>query len=264
MEVPHLGRDSHGIEAVVRVHPAIVRTVVALVAADDADSPGRGELNLERRHRARVLPLACDNSRALAADRFEHPQRHVAIFVAHVCDAPPVRRPARGRRIEVAECQRELRIAGERREPQLMPLTTLVAAVEHPPAIRRDLGARAPAGFFVQEALHPPGPVGGRAACIASAVSDLAIRDEYEALAVRRPRRIDRVIVLRVVVTRDLALVRRDDCTRRPQPDTIERRDEQVEVTVAGRRYVRQSRAVGRIARLDVDCVRRRQLLRRA
>jgi hypothetical protein len=39
------------------------------------------------------------------------------LFVADVRDAPSVRRPARLRRVEIAERQWQLRIACERRQP---------------------------------------------------------------------------------------------------------------------------------------------------
>ena len=217
------------------------------------------------RHRTRVL-ASCAASTALRAPPTTSmdPQPQIAVFVADVRDASSVGRPARVRRVELAERQRQLRIAGERRQPQLMPLTSLVAAVQHAPAVRRDFRSRAPAGFFVHEAFELARAVDRGAAQVAGAVRDLAIGNEHEPLAVRRPRRIDRVIVLRIVVARDLALARRDDGARRAELAGFDRCDEQIEVTAAGRRHVSEPLAVGRVARLEVDGVGRRELLRRA
>src|SRR5918993_2875398 len=98
-----------------------------------------------------------------------------------------------------------------------MPLTSLIAAVQHATAIGRDFRSRAPAGFLAHEAFELARAVDRGAAQVAGAVCDLAIRDEHQPLAIRRPRRIDGVIMLRIVVARDLALARLDDGTRRTE-----------------------------------------------
>src|SRR5690349_14000223 len=144
-----------------------------------------------------------------------------------------------------------------------MPLASLITAVEHAPAVGRDLRAGPPARLFVHEALEVARIIDRNAAQVTGAVGDLAIRQEHQALAIRRPRGIDRVIVLRIVVARDLAFAWRDDRTRRAEAALlVEWRDEQLEMTGRGCRHVSEALAVGRKARLHGDGVRARELLR--
>ena len=106
------------------------------------------------------------------------------------------------------------------------------------------------AARFERDAADRPGTVG-----------ILAVGHEHEILAIRRPRRIDRVIVRRIVITRDRALARRDDGARRAKSGRSELGDVEIEVAGARGRNECNAAAVRRIPRLHLHSLRPGELL---
>ncbi len=178
-----------------------MRTAVAAHARIRAPAPcdpaRRGSRSSRRAWGSRCLRRFATTG-VRATDRVQDEQLGVAALVADVGDPLAVRRPARVAPIEVAERQRQWRGAVGRREPELVPL---------PPVVARDTAtcaavrAQAPAGRSSDvsslstratiAAGRRPRPTRCRRCPRRSRVAD-----EVDALAVRRPRRVDRVIVL--------------------------------------------------------------------
>src|SRR5688572_29733618 len=161
---------------------------------------------------------ARDDPLALAAGDGHRPQRRVAGLVGDVSDPRAVWRPARRGRVELTVCELNGLGALTEREPELVPLPSVVAAVDDAPGRAIPVWPGLPGGFLIVDfargrtctSFHPPQP--------ARSVDPAAIRDEDQFLAVGRPRRRQVVIEAAVVVARLAAVPILGDAYRRIQP----------------------------------------------
>jgi hypothetical protein len=125
-----------------------------------------------------------DDRRLRPADHLLDDERRIAMLVADPGDARAVRRPACVAAVEFAEGERQRRSARRRREPELMRLPAVVARVQEPPAIRCDLGARAPARLLAQHLAAVRRIISRHRHQVAAAPRNLRISDEVDSLAV--------------------------------------------------------------------------------
>src|SRR6476620_1611827 len=94
------------------------------------------------------MPLCCSDASPRAAEDFLDPERGIAVLVTDITNPSAVRRKARLSPIEVTEGQWERCGTLHGRQPELLPLATVITAEQNPPAIRCDLRLRAPRRFF--------------------------------------------------------------------------------------------------------------------
>src|SRR5215510_14946056 len=155
------------------------------------------------------MPLPRIDASPRAAEDFLDPERGIAVLVTDITDPSAVWRKARLGPIEVTEGQWERCGTLHGRQPELLPLATVITAEQNLPAIRCDLRLRAPRCFFTKDFFQILWRVHSHGPDIAGSISDFPIRDEQQALTIGRPGRIDRVIGRRVVIAIDLARVLR-------------------------------------------------------
>src|ERR1041384_8265060 len=163
------------------------------------------------------MPLRGSDSSPRAAEDFLDPERGVAVLVTDITNPSAVWRKARFGPIEVTEGQWERCGTLHGRQPELLPLATVITAEQNPPAIRCDLRLRAPRCFFTKDFFQILWRVHSHAPDITCSISDFSIRDEQQALTIGSPRRIDRVIGRRVVIEIDVAGVLRQQASRDAQ-----------------------------------------------
>ena len=233
-----------GIRAAVARHDRHARRRALAVLVDDVES--------EFRLRRPVVALRRHHVLAGAAQRLDHAQRGVAVAVVDDGDARAVRRPARVAAVERAEAQRQRRGAVGGGQPQLLVLAAVVAGIEQAPAVRRQLGPRAPAGFLAQHAATLRGMVDIHGEDVAGAPADLRVADVVDRPAVGRPGRIDGVVEGRVVVAVQRALALAQQQVRVVQAGGIDVGEEQVEVAGALSRHPGEPLAIRRQPRLHV------------
>src|SRR4249919_1430476 len=94
------------------------------------------------------MPLRCSDASPRAAEDFLDPERGIAVLVTDITNPSAVWRKARLSPIEVTEGQWERCGTLHGRQPELLPLATVITAEQNPPAIRCDLWLRAPCRFF--------------------------------------------------------------------------------------------------------------------
>src|SRR5262245_29328483 len=153
------------------------------------------------------MPLRCSDASPRAAEDFLDPERGISVLVADITNPRAVWRKARLGPIEITKGQWERWGTLHGRQPELLPLATVITAEQNLPAIRCDLGLRAPRCFFTKDFFQILWRVHSRGPDIAGSISDFSIRHEQQTLAIGRPRRIDGVISGRVIVTIDLTRV---------------------------------------------------------
>src|SRR6476619_3611812 len=164
------------------------------------------------------MPLRGSNASPRAAEDFLDPERGIAVLVTDITNPSAVRRKARLGPIEVPEGQWERCGTLHGRQPELLPLATVITAEQNPPAIRCDLRLRAPRCFFTKDFLQILWRIHSHAPDITCSISDFPIRDEPQALPIVRPRRIERMGVGGVVIAIDVAGVCRHQTARAAQP----------------------------------------------
>src|SRR5215475_5372450 len=128
------------------------------------------------------MPLPRIDASPRAAQDFLDPERGVAVFVADITNSSAVWRKARLGSIELTECQWERCGTLHRRQPELLPLATVITAEQNAPAIRCDLRLRAPRCFFAEDFLQIFGRVHSHRPDIAGSISHLSVRHEQQAL----------------------------------------------------------------------------------
>src|SRR6516162_3317365 len=85
-----------------------------------------------------------------AAEDFLDPERGIAVLVTDITNPSAVWRKARLGPIEVAEGQWKRCGTLHGRQPELLPLATVITAEQNSPAIGCDLRLRAPRCFFAE------------------------------------------------------------------------------------------------------------------
>src|SRR6476661_10354467 len=111
-----------------------------------------------------------------------------------------VRRPARRRGVELTVGELDRVAAGRRKEPQLIPLPTMVAAVDDARPVARPVGTRLPCRLLEMQLARSCAGAGFHAPDAAGAVDAPAIRHEDELAPVGRPRWREVVVEGAVVV----------------------------------------------------------------
>src|SRR5215831_430916 len=149
------------------------------------------------------MPLRGSDASPRAAEDFLDPERRIAVLVTDITKPSAIWRKARLGPIEVTEGQWERCGTLHGRQPELLPLATVITAEQNPPAIRCDLRLRAPRCFFAEDFLQIFGRVHSHRPDIAGSISHLSVRHEQQALTIGRPGRIDGVVGGRVVITID-------------------------------------------------------------
>ena len=134
-----------------------------------------------------------------------------------------------------------------------MRLLAAVAAIEQAFAVRSQFRPRAPCGFLAEHSPGLRGVMHRHGENIAGAPGDFRIADEVDDFAIRRPRRVHRVIERGIVVAIDRALALAQKQAGVVQAFRVDIGDEQVEMPGALRGYPDQALAVRRYSRLDVD-----------
>ena len=138
------------------------------------------------------MPLRCSDASPRAAEDFLDPERGIAVLVTDITNPSAVWRKARLSPIEVAEGRWERCGTLHGRQPELLPLATVITAEQNPPAIRCDLRLRAPRRFFNKDFCQIFWRVHSHAPDITGSISDFPVRDEQQALTIGSPGRIDR------------------------------------------------------------------------
>src|SRR4029078_2435276 len=97
------------------------------------------------------MPLRCSDASPRAAEDFLNPERGIAVLVTDIANPSAVWRKARLGPIEVTEGQWERCGPLHSRQPELLPLATVITTEQNPPAIRCDLWLPAPCRFFAED-----------------------------------------------------------------------------------------------------------------
>src|SRR2546429_5590473 len=130
------------------------------------------------------MPLGSIDASSRAANDLLDPERGIALFVADVANLAAIWRKARLGTIELAEGQWERCGTLHGRQPELLPLATVITAEQNPPAIRCDLRLRAPRCFFTKDFFQFFGCFHSHAPDITCSISDFPIRNEQQALTI--------------------------------------------------------------------------------
>src|SRR5215813_9466688 len=133
------------------------------------------------------MPLPRIDASARSANNLLDPERGIALFVADVPNPIAIWRKARLGPIEVTEGQWERCGTLHGRQPELLPLTTVITAEQNLPAIRCDLWLRAPRCFFTQDFFQILWRVHSHGPDIAGSISHLSIRHKQQTLPIGRP-----------------------------------------------------------------------------
>src|SRR5215471_17796812 len=96
------------------------------------------------------MPLLRIDAGPHAANDLLDPERGIAVLVTDITNPSAVWREARLGPIEVTEGQWERCGTLHGRQPELLPLATVITTEQNPPAIRCDLRLRAPCRFFIK------------------------------------------------------------------------------------------------------------------
>ena len=246
------------VERLVGVAPSIVGRVRSPVGAGHRDPGGQrtpatvDHLHAQPPHGPVVAAPGGEDPLPPSPRHVDHPERGVTTFVRDVRDPPAVVRPARRRGIElpVGERKHVAPLAGH--EPQLIPLTAHVGAVNDAGAVGGPVGVGFPRGFLVADLAQRR--TGGRrhAPEAAAAVDMPAIGDEDQLPPVGRPGGRQIVIPRAVVIARQLAVVVLCEPGGFAGRAAIHRRREYVPAAVIRGGDECDAVAVGRPARLHV------------
>src|SRR4030095_4270034 len=205
------------------------------------------------------MPLRCGDASPRAAEDFLDPERRIAVLVTDITNPSAVWRKTRLGPIEVTEGQWERCGALHGRQPELLPLATVITTEQNPPAIRCNLRLRAPCRFFTKDFFQILWRVHSHAPDITGSISDFPIRDEHQVLTIRRPRRIDRVIGRRVVIAIDVAGVLRHQTSRTVQLIISNLCEIEIEMATVSGGNESDLAVIRRIARFDIDVALRGQ-----
>ena len=211
VEIPGLDGLTLGDHEVVCVDPRVVGCIEARAAVGDRHARGQAarrlvhHLQVQVATRPQVATFANLHRLLTARIGVDEPEGRVAIPIGDEGNRLVVGRPA-GVRVVVIPVRQRKRVApADRQQPELLPLSSDIAAVDDSRAVPRRVGPRAPRRFLV---VQEPGLT--RSVCrqsnqVAGAMCKFAVRDEDDLLAVARPRRVDRMIEGAVVVARNRA-----------------------------------------------------------
>src|SRR5439155_15555425 len=97
------------------------------------------------------MPLGGVDANSRATNDLLNPERGIALFVADVANLAAIWRKARLGTIELAEGQWQRSGTLHGRQPELLPLATVITAEQDSSAIRCDLRLRAPRRFFAED-----------------------------------------------------------------------------------------------------------------
>src|SRR5215472_15103684 len=205
------------------------------------------------------MPLHGSDASPRAAEDFLDPERGIAVLVTDITNPSAVWRKARLGPIEVTEGQWERCGTLHGRQPELLPLATVITAEQNPPAIRCDLRLRAPRCFFTKDFFQILWRVYSHGPDIAGSISDFPIRHEHQAPTIGSPRRIDRVIGGRVVIAIDVAGVFRHQTSRATQAIVSNFCKIEIEMGAVSGGHESDLAVIRRIARFDIDVAMRGQ-----
>src|SRR6266480_363957 len=205
------------------------------------------------------MPLRGSDASPRAAEDFLDPERGIAVLVTDITNPSAVWRKARLGPIEVTEGQWERCGTLHGRQPDLLPLATVITAEQNPPAIRCDLRLRAPRCFFTKDFFQILWRVHSHAPDITCSISDFPIRHEHQAPTIRRPGRIDRVIGRRVVIAIDVAGVLRHQTSHAAQPIVSNLCEIEIEMATVSGGNESDLAVIRRVAWFDIDVAMRSQ-----
>src|SRR2546429_378766 len=157
MEVGVLVRPLGPAERPIRMPPPAARRVPTAVLSyhgqprRDRSSAPIDDIDSQRPHRPAIMPLTRFDPPLLAARHIDDPQRRIAALVGDVSNVLAVVRPARRGRVELAIGERKWIAALARHQPQLIPLSAEVGAVNDSLAIGRPIWPSLPGRFFVAQ-----------------------------------------------------------------------------------------------------------------
>src|SRR5215470_5608276 len=97
------------------------------------------------------MPLRCSDVSPRAAENFLDPERSIAVLVTYITNPSAVWRKPRLGPIEITKGQWERCRTLHGRQPELLPLATVITAKQNLPAIQCDLRLRAPRCFFTKD-----------------------------------------------------------------------------------------------------------------
>ena len=162
--------------------------------------------------------------------------------------------------IPIAIGQGEGVAAVRRQQPQVVPRTAEIGAVDETRSVRRDIGTRFPIGYIVVYLLRGglrriPVSVKTRSRPpeAAAAIEMIAIRHIENFTPIALPDRTDLVIERTVVIARQGTLALARETLHMGERALIEIGREEMKAAVERRGYEHQSFAVGLKTRLDVD-----------
>src|SRR5262245_55669836 len=125
------------------------------------------------------MPLRGGDASPRAAEDFLDPERGIAVLVTDITNPSAVWRKARLGPIEVTEGQWERCGTLHGRQPELLPLATVITAEQNAPAIRCNLRLRAPRRFFNKNFFPILWRVHSHTPDIAGPISNFPIRHEH-------------------------------------------------------------------------------------
>src|SRR5205814_2172764 len=203
------------------------------------------------------MPLRGSDASPCAAEDFLDPERGIAVLVTDITNPSAVWRKARLGPIEVTEGQWERCGTLHGRQPELLPLATVITAEQNPPAIRCELRLRAPRCFFTKDFFQILWRVHGHAPDITCSINDFPIRDEQQAFTIGSPRRIDRMVGCGVVIAIDIAGVFRHQTSRVAQPIVSNLCEIEIEMATVSGGNESDLVVIRRIARFEIDIAMR-------
>jgi hypothetical protein len=245
------------IEAIVGVTQGVVGSEGAPVGTHHGQArrhrlPGGSihDVDDQGAHGSLAPPLLHPHSRPLGSRNLQDPEGGVAGLVGDVGDAGPVRRPARRRRVVVAVGDRERVSPLGGHEPELVPLTAQVGAVDHALPVPGPVRTRLPARLLLAHLAQGRPGSGVHAPEAAGAPDASPVRDQEQLAAVGGPAGGQVVVETAVVITRQAALHVLGQALGRPAPGGHR---EDVPASVENRRDEGDAPAIGGEARLHVD-----------
>src|SRR5919108_6023032 len=108
-----------------------------------------------------VVALARYYLTLLAGDGIHDPQTRSARAIGDESDPLAVPRPARIHVVELSVRERQRVAAGQRQQPELVPLAAEVRAIDEPRSVRRHVRARLPVRLLAADQLRRPAAVRG-------------------------------------------------------------------------------------------------------
>src|SRR4051794_213715 len=193
------------IEAVIGVAPGVIRGVAPPVAPRDRDpggtavSAGIHDAEAECSYRPEVGSTLGGDPRHPATRELNNPKPGISALIADVRDARAVGRPTRcgGVALAVGKLEGIGPVGGH--QPELVPLSAEVRAVDHPLAVAAPVGPSLPGSLFVAELARLGTRRCGHAPEPARAPDVSPIGNEDQLLPIRTPRG-GEILVIGIVV----------------------------------------------------------------